>query len=63
MSTLRSALRDYISMRRGLGYKFIQPEQRLGHFIAFMERRHAKDGWLRFLGQISLWVKWIRQRG
>lgn len=41
MSTLRSALCDYISMRRGLGYKFIQPEQRLGRFIAFMERRRA----------------------
>src|SRR5277367_6582525 len=42
MSTLRSALCDYISMRRGLGYMFIQPEQRLGRFIAFMERRRAK---------------------
>lgn len=41
MSTLRSALCDYISMRRGLGYKFNQPEQRLGRFIAFMERRRA----------------------
>jgi len=42
MSTLRSALSDYISMRRGLGYKFIQPEQRLGRFIAFMEQRRAR---------------------
>jgi len=25
MSALRTALRDYISMRRGLGYKFVQP--------------------------------------
>jgi integrase len=42
MSTLHSALSDYISMRRGLGYKFIQPEQRLGRFVAFMEQRRAR---------------------
>jgi len=33
MSTLRSALSDYISMRRGLGYKFIQPEQRRARVV------------------------------
>jgi len=41
MSGLRRALHDYISMRRGLGYKFIQPELRLGGFVTFMEERGA----------------------
>jgi integrase len=41
MSALRTALRDYISMRRGLGYKFVQPEVRLGGFVSFMEERGA----------------------
>jgi len=42
MSALRTALHDYISMRRGLGYKFIQPEVRLGGFVTFMEERGAR---------------------
>lgn len=41
MNTLRTALLDYISMRRGLGHKFVQPEQRLGRFVTFMEQRRA----------------------
>lgn len=41
MSALRSALHDYISMRRGLGHKFLQPETRLSGFITFMEKRGA----------------------
>jgi integrase len=39
MSALRTAFRDYISMRRGLGYKFVQPEVRLAGFVTFMEQR------------------------
>ncbi len=39
MSTLRQALRDYIAMRRGLGYKFVNQEHRLAGFITFMEER------------------------
>jgi integrase len=41
MSILRTAVRDYISMRRGLGYKFVQPEVRLAGFVTFMEQRGA----------------------
>jgi integrase len=39
MSALRTAFRDYISMRRGLGYKFVLPEVRLAGFVTFMEQR------------------------
>ena len=41
MSTLRQALRNYIAMRRGLGYKFVHQEHRLAGFITFMEQRDA----------------------
>lgn len=41
MSTLRQALRDYVAMRRGLGYKFVHQERRLTGFITFMEQRDA----------------------
>jgi integrase len=42
MSALRLALRDYISMRRGLGHKFLQPETRLAGFVTFMDKRRAR---------------------
>ena len=38
MISLRPALRDYVSMRRGLGYKFKKPAKRLEGFITFMEQ-------------------------
>lgn len=41
MIILRQALRDYVSMRRGLGYKFVHQEYRLRGFISFMEQRDA----------------------
>jgi len=41
MNTLRQSLRDYVAMRRGLGYKFVHPEHRLAGFITFMEQRGA----------------------
>jgi len=41
MNTLRQVFQDYISMRRGLGYKFIHQEHRLAGFITFMEERDA----------------------
>lgn len=41
MSTLRQALRDYLAMRRGLGYKYVHQEHRLAGFITFMEQRDA----------------------
>ena len=41
MNTLRRALRDYVTMRRALGYKFVEPEHRLGRFVTFMEQHNA----------------------
>ena len=41
MSALRSALRDYVTLRRSLGAKFHAAEQRLKHFVKFMEERGA----------------------
>lgn len=41
MSKLRSALDRYLSMRKGLGYKYHHQTQRLADFVSFMERRKA----------------------
>jgi integrase len=41
MSKLRSALREYVAMRRSLGFKFQQQERRLTKFVTFMEERRA----------------------
>jgi integrase len=39
MNHLRSALADYLTMRRALGYKMDQVERRLRQFVAFAEER------------------------
>ncbi|MGY3611046.1 MULTISPECIES: hypothetical protein [unclassified Bradyrhizobium] len=45
MTTLRSALKQYLSMRQGLGYKYQHQARRLADFfpifISFMEQRKA----------------------
>jgi integrase len=41
MSALRSALQDYVALRRGFGFKFRHQERRLTSFIQFMEQRGA----------------------
>ncbi|MGY3619161.1 hypothetical protein [Bradyrhizobium sp. USDA 10063] len=41
MTTLRSALEQYVSMRQGLGYKYQQQARRLANFVSFMEERKA----------------------
>ncbi len=41
MSTLRTALRDYLALQRGLGYKYVHQERTLTNFILFMERRES----------------------
>jgi len=41
MSPLGSALRGYIAMRRGLGYKVCQQEKNLRSFVRFMHARGA----------------------
>lgn len=42
MSKLRTALEKYLSMRKGLGYKYEHQTRRLTDFVAFMEKRKAK---------------------
>ena len=42
MTTLSSALDNYLSMRKGLGYKFEHQTRRLADFVAFMAKRKAK---------------------
>jgi len=41
MNALRTALREYLTLRRDMGYKFQNEEKRLGKFVTFMEERHA----------------------
>ncbi|MFO1157314.1 MAG: tyrosine-type recombinase/integrase [Reyranellaceae bacterium] len=41
MTSLRSALEQYLSMRQGLGYKYQHQARRLAQFVAFMEKRKA----------------------
>jgi integrase/recombinase XerD len=41
MSTLRQALRDYLSMRRGLGFKLVEAGKGLRDFVTFMQRHRA----------------------
>jgi hypothetical protein len=42
MTDLRSALEKYLSMCKGLGYKYEHQAGRLGDFVAFMEKRKAE---------------------
>jgi integrase len=41
MTSLRSALDRYLSMRQGLGYKYHHQTRRLTDFVTFMEKRKA----------------------
>jgi integrase/recombinase XerD len=41
MSTLRQAVREYVAMRRSLGFKLQEAGPALLDFVAFMERHHA----------------------
>ncbi|HEY3391867.1 MAG TPA: tyrosine-type recombinase/integrase [Lacipirellulaceae bacterium] len=41
MSSLQNALRDYVTLRRSLGARFRAAEQRLNHFVKFMDQRGA----------------------
>ena len=41
MTSLRSALERYLSMRQGLGYKYQHQARRLADFVSFMEKRRA----------------------
>lgn len=41
MNALLSALQKYVTMRRGMGFKFRHQEKRLTSFVRFMEERGA----------------------
>lgn len=41
MTNLHSALKRYLSMRKGLGYKYQHQTRRLADFVSFMESREA----------------------
>jgi len=41
MNTLRQAVRDYLSMRRGLGFKLVEAGKGLRDFVTFMQRHRA----------------------
>ena len=41
MTTLRQAVREYVRMRRDLGFKFHEPGKRLLDFVQFMEQHRA----------------------
>ena len=41
MNTLREAVREYLAMRRSLGFKLQAAGTELPDFAAFMERRHV----------------------
>jgi integrase len=41
MTDLSSALERYLSMRKGLGYKYQHQTRRLANFVSFMEKRKA----------------------
>jgi len=41
MNTLREAVREYLAMRRSLGFKLRDPARRLSHFVTFLERHRA----------------------
>jgi len=41
MNRLRKAVRDYLTMRRGLGFKLVRHESGLGEFVSFLARRRS----------------------
>ena len=41
MKRLRGAVRDYLTMRRGLGFKMARHEICLQEFVAFLERKRS----------------------
>lgn len=42
MSTLRRSLSGYLELRRGMGFKLLNYERRLGRFVSFIEERGAR---------------------
>jgi hypothetical protein len=42
MSAMRDALRDYLAMRRALGFKLVSDGTGLASFVAFLEEAQAE---------------------
>jgi len=62
MSRLRTALKRYVGMRQGLGYKYDGPARRLSAFVTFMEARGADTittdlamEWVTLMGRQPSW--------
>jgi len=55
MKTLREAVKDYLMMRQGLGFKLYHVERDLGRFVSFLERKKAPHI------TIDLAMKWALQ--
>ncbi len=41
MNRLRKAVRDYLTMRRGLGFKLVRHEAGLQEFVSFLARKRS----------------------
>ena len=41
MNRLRKAVRDYLTMRRGLGFKLVRHESGLREFVSFLARKRS----------------------
>ena len=41
MNRLRKAVRDYLTMRRGLGFGLVRHESGLQEFVSFLERKRS----------------------
>jgi integrase/recombinase XerD len=41
MKRLQKAVRDYLTMRRGLGFKLVKHEAGLLEFVSFLERKRS----------------------
>lgn len=62
VSRLRTALKRYVGMRQGLGYKYDGPARRLSSFVTFMEARGADTittdlatEWVTLMGRQPSW--------
>jgi integrase len=62
MSQLRTALKRYVGMRQGLGYKYHGSARRLSDFVTFMEARDAETittalaiEWVTLIGRQPNW--------
>jgi hypothetical protein len=43
MNQLRKAVRDYLAMRRDLGFKLVRHEAGLREFVSFLARKHSTN--------------------